>query len=132
MRMAGWPVCLTHQAWFCPPHMHWPVTLLRWRLGPQPPNANAGVTADDRAAEKRTTPSSVAEAFFMTETPVLYPMLGISLVYRGVQLVHGCQRFFLRADEDQRREHPQNGLHGYCTSRSVIFALRSAPNWPDG
>jgi hypothetical protein len=34
-------------------------------FGPQPPKANAGVTADDRAAERITTPSSVAESFFM-------------------------------------------------------------------
>jgi hypothetical protein len=49
--------------------MHWPDTLLRWRFGPQPPNANAGVTADDRAAESMTTPSSVAESFFMKNLP---------------------------------------------------------------
>jgi hypothetical protein len=35
--------------------MHWPVTLLRWAFGPQPPNANAGVTVDDRAANRTAT-----------------------------------------------------------------------------
>ena len=69
IRTAGWPVCLRHQASFWPPHMHRPVTLLRWRFGPQPPNANAGVTADDSAAERTTNPSSVAEIFFMIRPP---------------------------------------------------------------
>jgi hypothetical protein len=45
--------------------MHLPVTLLRWPFGPQPPNARAGVTADDTTKERMTTPSSVAEDFFM-------------------------------------------------------------------
>ena len=65
MRTAVWPVCLRHQAWFWPPHTHRPEILLRWPFGPQPPNASAGVTADDRAAERMTTPSSIAESFFM-------------------------------------------------------------------
>src|SRR5580700_3448914 len=69
MRTAAWPVFRTHQAWFWPPHMHWPDTLLRWRFGPQPPNANAGVTADDSTAERMTTPSSLAESFFMKTLP---------------------------------------------------------------
>jgi len=46
--------------------MQRPVTLLRWRFGPQPPNANAGSTTDARAAETRKTPKSAAEAFCMT------------------------------------------------------------------
>src|SRR5215831_16357306 len=45
--------------------MHRPVLLLRCMFGPHPPNANAGVTADDRAAARITIPSSVAESFFM-------------------------------------------------------------------
>ena len=49
--------------------MHLPVTLLRWPFGPHPPNAKAGVTADDTATERMTTPSSVAEDFFMKNLP---------------------------------------------------------------
>ena len=68
MRTAVWPVCLRHQAWFWPPQRQPPYGP-RWPFGPQPPNANAGVTADDRAAERMTTPSSVAESFFMKNLP---------------------------------------------------------------
>src|SRR4029077_362373 len=46
---------------------HRPVTLLRWKFGPHPPKANAGVAADAMAAETRTTPISVAEAFFIID-----------------------------------------------------------------
>ena len=42
-------MCLRHQASFWPPQTHWPAQL-RWKFGPQPPNANAGVTADETAA----------------------------------------------------------------------------------
>jgi hypothetical protein len=49
--------------------MHLPVTLLRWAFGPQPPNAKAGVTADDTTTERMTTPSSVAKDFFMENLP---------------------------------------------------------------
>ena len=49
--------------------MHLPVKLLRWRFGPQPPSANAGVTTDDRAVERMTIPSSVAEDFFTKHLP---------------------------------------------------------------
>jgi len=57
LRTAGWPVCLRHQAWFWPPHIHLPVTLLRWPFGPQPPSAKAGVTAEDTATKRMAIPS---------------------------------------------------------------------------
>ena len=40
----------------------------RWRFGPQPPNANAGVATDDMTVERITTPSSAAESFFITNS----------------------------------------------------------------
>src|SRR5271154_2346079 len=64
MRVAGWPVVLRHQSSFWPPQTHWPQPL-RWRFGPQPPNANAGVIADDRAAERTTIPISLTERLFI-------------------------------------------------------------------
>jgi hypothetical protein len=58
--------------------MHWPVTLLRWKFGPQPPSANAGVTADDRAAETKTTAAAAQNAgrrttgtTFMAISPIM-------------------------------------------------------------
>src|SRR3974390_3289310 len=63
--------------------MHWPVTLLRWKFGPQPPNANAGVTADDRATERKTTPAAAQHAdkrttrsAFMTISPSIMRLRG--------------------------------------------------------
>ena len=49
--------------------MQRPVTLLRWRFGPQPPSADAGVTADERSMERRARPSRGAKSFFMPESP---------------------------------------------------------------
>jgi hypothetical protein len=42
-------------------------------FAPQPPKANAGVTADARAAERITTPSNGAESFFMKNLLALTP-----------------------------------------------------------
>jgi hypothetical protein len=58
--------------------MHRPDTLLRWKSGPQPPSANAGVTADDRAAETMTAAAAAQNAdkrptgtIFMTISPIM-------------------------------------------------------------
>jgi hypothetical protein len=45
--------------------MHWPVTLLRCRFGPQPPSADAGATADHKVAEIMTAPSRTDPIDFM-------------------------------------------------------------------
>jgi len=65
------------------------VTLLRWKFGPQPPNANAGVTADDRAAERMTTPAAAPNAdkratrtTFMTISPSMMEAAGIAASMR--------------------------------------------------
>jgi hypothetical protein len=34
-------------------------------FGPQPPSAKAGVTADDTAVERMTSPNSAVEIFFI-------------------------------------------------------------------
>src|ERR1051325_8191741 len=55
--------------------MQRPVTLLRWAFGPQPPNANAGVAVDDRAAKRTTVAAAqkpdqrATRTTFMTISP---------------------------------------------------------------
>ncbi|WP_392683986.1 hypothetical protein, partial [Bradyrhizobium sp. RDI18] len=84
-------------SWFWPPQMQRPVTLLRWRFGPQPPRAAAGVAAYDRSmAISAARPSRGAKSFIMAKSPLgrailiilrtsspvsrRYPELGINAV----------------------------------------------------
>jgi hypothetical protein len=64
IRVARWPVFLKHQSSCWPPQTHRPKPLRCW-FGPQPPSANAGATAEDRAAEIITIPITLIESFLI-------------------------------------------------------------------
>jgi hypothetical protein len=121
-KAATWPVFLRHQASFWPPNLQ-PPQKPRWKFGPQPPNASAGVAVDVRAVERIATPNSAAASIFIRNICSL-------LLWSGCELRVHLQRPPAARLSDQQllpfcgRREPDGSRTNDAISYSVIVITR--------